>query len=91
MTNERLETDKKSIDDTGIQRTEMQKEIVISRLRERGCRITRQRMILLDIILGEECSSCKEIYYKAVTGQSYRLGYSVQNGEYTGGYRSHQP
>ena len=35
MTNERLETDKKSIDDTGIQRTEMQKEIVISRLRER--------------------------------------------------------
>ena len=31
MTNERLETDKKSIDDTGIQRTEMQKEIVISR------------------------------------------------------------
>ena len=55
MTNERLETDKKSIDDTGIQRTEMQKEIVISRLRERGCRITRQRMILLDIILGEEC------------------------------------
>lgn len=36
MTNERLETDKKSIDDTGIQRTEMQKEIVISRLRERG-------------------------------------------------------
>ena len=70
MTNERLETDKKSIDDTGIQRTEMQKEIVISRLRERGCRITRQRMILLDIILGEECSSCKEIYYKAVKQDS---------------------
>ena len=70
MTNERLETDKKSIDDTGIQRTEMQKEIVISRLRERGCRITRQRMILLDIILGEECSSCKEIYYKAAKKDS---------------------
>ena len=73
MTNERLETDKKSIDDTGIQRTEMQKEIVISRLREMGCRITRQRMILLDIILGEECSSCKEIYYKA-TKQDSRIG-----------------
>ena len=70
MTNERLETDKKSIDDTGIQRTAMQKEIVISRLRERGCRITRQRMILLDIILGEECSSCKEIYYKAAKQDS---------------------
>lgn len=30
-------------------------------------------MILLDIILGEECSSCKEIYYKA-TKQDSRIG-----------------
>ena len=46
----------------------MQKEpksIIISKLRERGCRITRQRRIILDIILDEECSCCKEIYYKA--------------------------
>ena len=40
-------------------------EDVIRRLKENGCRITRQRRILLDIILKEECSSCKEIYYKA--------------------------
>ena len=70
MTDNKTVTDKKNIDDTGIQRTAMQKEIVISRLRERGCRITRQRMILLDIILGEECSSCKEIYYKAAKQDS---------------------
>ena len=88
VTNDKTETDKKSIDDTGIQRTEMQKEIVISRLRERGCRITRQRMILLDIILGEECSSCKEIYYKAA--QQDRICHSVQNGQHTGGYRCYQ-
>ena len=46
----------------------MQKEpksIIISKLRERGCRISRQRRIILDIILDEDCSCCKEIYYKA--------------------------
>lgn len=46
-------------------RTEMQKESIIQKLRERGCRITKQRLMLLDIILKEECSCCKEIYYKA--------------------------
>ena len=46
-------------------RTKMQKEMVLQQLRERGCRITKQRQILLDIILKEECASCKEIYYKA--------------------------
>ncbi|MGN0316521.1 MAG: transcriptional repressor [Lachnospira sp.] len=47
-------------------RTRMQKEIVLQLLKEKGCRITKQRKILLDIILQEECACCKEIYYKAV-------------------------
>ena len=42
-----------------------QKQIIINRLKEDGCRITKQRLMLLDIILGDECSSCKEIYYRA--------------------------
>lgn len=42
-----------------------QKQMIIQQLREKGCRITHQRMILLDVILGSECSTCKEIYYKA--------------------------
>lgn len=46
------------------ERTQLQKDIIIQRLRDKGCRITKQRMLLLDVILGEECSSCKEIYYK---------------------------
>lgn len=46
-------------------RTKMQKEVVLQRLKENGCRITKQRKLLLDIILQEECTSCKEIYYKA--------------------------
>mgnify|MGYP000152278256 CR=1 FL=1 len=48
-----------------MQQGNMQKEAILNRLRQRGCRITKQRMLLLDIILEEECSSCKEIYYKA--------------------------
>lgn len=46
-------------------RVTMQKEIIVEKLKERGCRITKQRLMLLDIILEEECSSCKEIFYKA--------------------------
>ena len=53
------------INDVGIHRTQMQKEIILQKLKERGCRITRQRKMLLDVILNEDCSSCKEIYYKA--------------------------
>ena len=48
-----------------MQQGNMQKEAILNRLRQRGCRITKQRMLLLDIILEEECSSCKEIYYNA--------------------------
>ena len=47
------------------QRTQMQKDMILERLREQGCRITRQRQLILDIILEEECSCCKEIYYRA--------------------------
>ena len=43
----------------------MKKETIIQKLRERGCRITKQRLLLIDIILEQDCSSCKEIYYKA--------------------------
>ena len=45
--------------------TQTERDIVLQRLKERGCRITRQRLILLDIILDQECSCCKEIYYRA--------------------------
>lgn len=41
------------------------KELIIKQLRDSGCRITKQRQIILDIILEENCTCCKEIYYKA--------------------------
>lgn len=46
--------------------TQMQKEMILEKLKEQGCRITKQRLMLLDIILEEECYCCKEIYYKAL-------------------------
>lgn len=42
-----------------------QKQMIINQLRDNGCRITHQRLVLLDVILGNECTSCKEIYYRA--------------------------
>lgn len=42
------------------------KEQIIEKLKDNGCRITKQRRMLIDIILENECSSCKEIYYKAL-------------------------
>lgn len=43
----------------------LQKELVIERLKKQGFRITRQRKLLIDIILGEACSCCKEVYILA--------------------------
>lgn len=43
------------------------KEMVIKQLREHGFRITKQRRVILDVILEQNCSNCKEMYYKAHT------------------------
>ncbi len=42
------------------------KELIINQLRKKKFRITEQRRLLIEVILEDECSSCKEIYYKAV-------------------------
>ncbi|MCI9104611.1 MAG: Fe2+/Zn2+ uptake regulation protein [Lachnospiraceae bacterium] len=44
---------------------ERKKNYILEELRKNGCRITSQRQLLIDIILQDECSSCKEIYYQA--------------------------
>jgi Fur family ferric uptake transcriptional regulator len=44
---------------------EAKKTYIMDELKKNGCRITNQRRILIDIILEDECSSCKEIYYRA--------------------------
>ena len=55
------------------QHSGMKKEAVLEKLREAGYRITRQRELLLDVILEEPCTCCKEIYYIAVK-QDPKLG-----------------
>ena len=46
-------------------KNEMHKEMTIQRLREMGHRITKQREIILSVILEQDYTSCKEMYYKA--------------------------
>ena len=70
MSQDLIGQNRRNKDTASFHRTEMQKEIVVQKLREQGCRITRQRQMLLDVILQEECSSCKEIYYKAASVDS---------------------
>lgn len=52
-------------DSRSYHRLQMQRDMIVEKLRERGCRITKQRLTLIDIILEDDCSSCKEIFYKA--------------------------
>lgn len=63
-----------------------QKEEIIEKLRSKNYRITSQRKLLLDIILEGECTSCKEIYYKASkidpsigTATIYRMVSTLEN------------
>lgn len=44
----------------------MRKQEILQRLRKMNYRITKQRELILDIILAGNCSCCKEIYYEAV-------------------------
>lgn len=37
---------------------------VLERLRDEGCRITKQRKVIIDVILNNDFTSCKDIYYQ---------------------------
>ena len=42
----------------------MTSEQVIERLRIDGCRITKQRKLIIDIIMNNDFNSCKDIYHQ---------------------------
>lgn len=46
-------------------KSKMQKELIINNLKKNGHRLTKQRLTLINIIIENNCASCKEIYYKA--------------------------
>ena len=58
--------EKRDVENLAYEIKNVQKEEIIERLRAMGCRITKQRRILIDVILEGECSCCKEIYYAAL-------------------------
>lgn len=45
----------------------MSNEYVISLLKDKGFRITKQRKLIIDIILSSNGASCKEIYHKVIS------------------------
>ena len=57
--------EKDDMDFHSYQSEYMQKDLVVERLKSQGFRITRQRKLLIDIILSENCSCCKEVYILA--------------------------
>ena len=48
---------------TGAKREE--KDVIMELLRQEGFRVTRQRKLLIEIILEENCNCCKEVYILA--------------------------
>lgn len=55
-----------SVKNEQYQRVCQEKEEILRLLRKCGFRVTKQRGLILDIVLEHECSSCKEIYYQAI-------------------------
>ncbi len=42
----------------------MSMDEILKRLRDEGYRITSQRRLIIEAILANDCSCCKEIYYQ---------------------------
>ena len=42
----------------------LSRDVILQKLREEGYRITNQRRLIIDTILANDCSCCKEIYYQ---------------------------
>lgn len=63
-------SEKRWVDDQNYQKCDIQKSIVFDKLREHGCRITKQRKIILNIILKDDCICCKDIYFQAIKEDS---------------------
>ena len=52
-------------DNQSIEEVMLSKEDILARLKENGLRLTEQRKLIVDIIVNEEYSCCKEIYILA--------------------------
>jgi Fur family ferric uptake transcriptional regulator len=49
-----------------VENSAAQRDLIVQQLRDSGCRITKQRLVVLDIILNSDPSCVKEIYREAI-------------------------
>lgn len=52
-------------DNQAVGRVMLDKDNIIAKLKENGLRMTSQRKLIVDIIVNEEYSCCKEVYFLA--------------------------
>ena len=52
--------------DTVCVNKSLQKNCILGELRRKGLRITKQRRVIIDAILDNEFSCCKEIYWEVI-------------------------
>ncbi len=52
-------------DNQAIEQIMLSKDDIFARLKENGLRLTEQRKLIVDIIVNEEYSCCKEVYFLA--------------------------
>lgn len=73
------------------QTTKMQKEQILRQLKDQGCRITKQRLTLLDIILEEGLLLLQGDLLQGIhEGSRHRDGNGLPHGEYAGTDRCDQ-
>ena len=69
---------KKNHETANYHRTQMQKEIVIQRLREQGCRITKQRLMLsMKIVLAARKSITEQQKLIRESGRQLFIAWSI--------------
>jgi len=56
----------KQLDDQPFTTVVHKEALIINEIKKRGLKITNQRKIIIDSILKNKCSSCKEIYYQVL-------------------------
>ena len=52
-------------DNHNIEQSSMSKDDIFALLKKNGFRLTEQRKLIVDIIVNEEYSCCKEVYFLA--------------------------
>jgi Fur family ferric uptake transcriptional regulator len=60
----------KDFDDYPLEKTISQKANILEELRKRDCRITRQRELIIEILLKNSSICCKELYWEALKEDS---------------------